>query len=534
MKAKKSSRRERAGERGSALLIVFVLAAIVAIMLYKEMPIVVFEAQRQKEQLLIDRGNEYAHAVKLYVRTIKQYPPNMEALENTNRMRFLRNRYVDPMTGKDDWRLLHAGPNGIIIDSKVKPLNAGLGNANGKGQNNGIGSTGMGTFGGGTADGSLGNSVASNANASFAGFNAAPVSGNARQAGAVASNSNSFGFGQSSGSGVGVGNTGNQNSMGRNNNSQSNSSQPSNTQQSGFSGFFSQPAPANGTGTQGPNGNKSDNPISTAAQRAPAIAANTGEETGQTDENATGTSESPAYIPRGRRPNAAQLAANANGGASVDSNAEATAGRQAQANGFGPQQNAGFNAGSGGGLDSVNIGAVNTGVGNSGAVNRGGSGFGTSSSNSLFGNNSSRNGTIQNPGLAGVASKAAGQSIKLVNDQDNYALWEFFYDPTKDPMRGVMMPQGGMNAQGGIGNSKPGPGTGSPFGNSGNSGFGGGNSFGNTQNRGGFGGNNSSGIGNSGFGGGGFGNGTNSTGSQAPTPLTSPMNRTMSTSSFPQ
>ena len=44
----------------------------------------------------------------------------MEALENTNRMRFLRNRYVDPFTGKDDWRLLHAGPGGIILDSKVK------------------------------------------------------------------------------------------------------------------------------------------------------------------------------------------------------------------------------------------------------------------------------------------------------------------------------------------------------------------------------------------------------------------------------
>ncbi len=34
-------------------------------------------------------------------------------------MRFLRKRFKDPFTGKDDWRLLHAGPGGIIIDSKV-------------------------------------------------------------------------------------------------------------------------------------------------------------------------------------------------------------------------------------------------------------------------------------------------------------------------------------------------------------------------------------------------------------------------------
>jgi len=107
-------------EKGSALLIVFVFAAAIAIMLYKEMPVATFEAQRQKEQLLIDRGNEYKRAVKLYVRKFQTFPPSIEALENTNRMRFLRNRYVDPYTGKAEWRLLHAGPGGIIIDSKIK------------------------------------------------------------------------------------------------------------------------------------------------------------------------------------------------------------------------------------------------------------------------------------------------------------------------------------------------------------------------------------------------------------------------------
>lgn len=113
-----TSRRTR--QNGSALLIVFVFAAMIAIMLYKEMPVVAFEAQRQKEQLLMDRGKEYSRAVKLYVRKFQTFPPSIEALENTNRMRFLRNRYVDPFTGKDDWRLLHAGPGGIIIDSKIK------------------------------------------------------------------------------------------------------------------------------------------------------------------------------------------------------------------------------------------------------------------------------------------------------------------------------------------------------------------------------------------------------------------------------
>src|SRR3954471_14552093 len=151
------------GERGSALLIVFVLAASVAIMLYMEMPVAVFEAQRNKEQLLIDRGNEYAHAAKLYFRKVGQYPPTIDALENTNRMRFLRKRYKDPFTGKDDWRLLHAGPGGLIIDSKVNPVAAN--GANGANGPNNLGSPT------GSSPGNTGFSSPGNANSGFGGSN---------------------------------------------------------------------------------------------------------------------------------------------------------------------------------------------------------------------------------------------------------------------------------------------------------------------------------------------------------------------------
>jgi type II secretory pathway pseudopilin PulG len=106
-------------ERGAALMIVLLFAAILAITLYQAVPRAVFEARRAKEQLLIDRGNQYVRAIQLYYRKFRpQYPPSIEALEDTNRMRFLRHRYKDPFTGKDDWRLLHT--NGITLtDSKV-------------------------------------------------------------------------------------------------------------------------------------------------------------------------------------------------------------------------------------------------------------------------------------------------------------------------------------------------------------------------------------------------------------------------------
>ncbi|PYT10265.1 MAG: hypothetical protein DMG59_29180, partial [Acidobacteria bacterium] len=42
-----------------------------------------------------------------------------EDLENTNDKRFLRRRYIDPMTGKDEWRIVHT--NGMFLtDSLVQ------------------------------------------------------------------------------------------------------------------------------------------------------------------------------------------------------------------------------------------------------------------------------------------------------------------------------------------------------------------------------------------------------------------------------
>jgi hypothetical protein len=110
--------RRRKSEGGFALLFVFLMAAMVAIALYTEMPRVLFEAERAKEQLLIDRGNEYRRAIKVYVlKNQGRYPPSIDALLNTNDVHFLRKKFVDPMTGKDEWRLIHIAGNGVFPDS---------------------------------------------------------------------------------------------------------------------------------------------------------------------------------------------------------------------------------------------------------------------------------------------------------------------------------------------------------------------------------------------------------------------------------
>ena len=109
-------------ESGYAMLLVFLMAAIIAIALYSELPRVAFEAQRTKEQLLIERGEQYKRAIQLFVRKMSRYPATIEELESTNNVRFLRKRYIDPMTGKDKWRLIHVN-GGVLTDSIVPKQN---------------------------------------------------------------------------------------------------------------------------------------------------------------------------------------------------------------------------------------------------------------------------------------------------------------------------------------------------------------------------------------------------------------------------
>jgi hypothetical protein len=147
------------GERGFALLLVFLMAAAVALVLYQAMPRVAFESEREKEQLLQDRGHEYVRAIQLYYIAFKKYPTKIEDLENTNNKRFLRRRYIDPMTGKDEWRLIHVNSAGQLTDSVVQKPPASP-TANGQDPNNPSSASGTGT-GTGTGPGTAGGSATS-------------------------------------------------------------------------------------------------------------------------------------------------------------------------------------------------------------------------------------------------------------------------------------------------------------------------------------------------------------------------------------
>ncbi|HET8547772.1 MAG TPA: hypothetical protein VFL57_07210 [Bryobacteraceae bacterium] len=111
---------DRRQESGFALLFVFALAAGIAVMLYMQLPRAAFEAQRMREQMLIDRGEQYKRAIQLFVAKNRRYPATMDELEKMGSVRFLRRRYKDPMTGEDEWRIIRVDSTGRLIDSKVQ------------------------------------------------------------------------------------------------------------------------------------------------------------------------------------------------------------------------------------------------------------------------------------------------------------------------------------------------------------------------------------------------------------------------------
>lgn len=103
-------------EAGFILLMVLFLMVLLLIALAVAAPRVARFIQRDREMELVHRGEQYKRAIKLYYKRFGAYPSSIDQLVNTNNIRFLRKRYTDPITGKDDWRLIYLG------QAKVPPM----------------------------------------------------------------------------------------------------------------------------------------------------------------------------------------------------------------------------------------------------------------------------------------------------------------------------------------------------------------------------------------------------------------------------
>ena len=91
---------------------VIFLLAILILTLAIAAPAVKTELMRDREIETMQRGKQYVRGIQLYYRKFGRYPPSVDALvKPTNGIRFLRKKYIDPTTGKDEWRPIHVGQN---------------------------------------------------------------------------------------------------------------------------------------------------------------------------------------------------------------------------------------------------------------------------------------------------------------------------------------------------------------------------------------------------------------------------------------
>ena len=105
-------RRPQPSEEGFILIVVIFMLALLIIAMSISAPNIKKQIQRRDRDLeTMHRGKQYIRGLQLYHKKFGNYPMNMDALVNTNGMRFLRKKYKDPTTGKDEWKLIHLGEN---------------------------------------------------------------------------------------------------------------------------------------------------------------------------------------------------------------------------------------------------------------------------------------------------------------------------------------------------------------------------------------------------------------------------------------
>ncbi len=103
--------RPQPSEEGYILIAVIFMLAILMISLSVAAPAIKRDIQRDRELETMQRGKQYIRAIKLYYKKFGAYPPSADALLKTSEIRFLRRKYIDPTSGKDEWKPIHFGQN---------------------------------------------------------------------------------------------------------------------------------------------------------------------------------------------------------------------------------------------------------------------------------------------------------------------------------------------------------------------------------------------------------------------------------------
>ena len=169
-------RRKASSEAGYLYLVILLLVVFMVIGALALGPAVTGELKRERENEMIHRGVQYSRAVKKYYKKFGAYPTTVDQLLNTNNIRFLRQKYKDPMSAKGEWRLLHYGDvqmggnqfgspgAGGTTGGTTGTASSGFGQSSSFGQSSGFGqsSSGFGQSSSGFGQSSFGQSSSNN------------------------------------------------------------------------------------------------------------------------------------------------------------------------------------------------------------------------------------------------------------------------------------------------------------------------------------------------------------------------------------
>ena len=100
-------------QRGYMLIALMLALALISIAMLAVLPEIGQQVRRDREEEMRHRGTAYMRAIQHFYKKFGRYPNRVEELENTNKLRFIRKRYTDPLnidraTGKEkDFKFLH-------------------------------------------------------------------------------------------------------------------------------------------------------------------------------------------------------------------------------------------------------------------------------------------------------------------------------------------------------------------------------------------------------------------------------------------
>ncbi len=101
------------GDAGYAMAAMLVAIGVLSVLMLAAMPAWRHAVQRDKEEELIFRGEQYARAIGLFQRKYAAaYPPDIETLV---RQKFLRRKYADPMATNGEFQVLYQSSLGQAL-----------------------------------------------------------------------------------------------------------------------------------------------------------------------------------------------------------------------------------------------------------------------------------------------------------------------------------------------------------------------------------------------------------------------------------